>query len=111
MELKFLSFQLLQAEVLKSTLEFNSFFRQTYLVMKKALDLIFPQEQIKNPVIYKMAREFDVIFNLKQAKVNETVGEIVLELEGESDIVDQAVAWLKSQGLKVQPITKDTLES
>ena len=79
--------------------------------MKQALDLIFPQNLIKEPVIFKMAKKFDVIFNLRRAKITEKVGEMVLELEGESESVAKAVAWLKQQGLKVEPVTHDTIES
>lgn len=79
--------------------------------MKQALDLIFPENLIKEPVIWKMAKKFDIVFNLRRAKITEKVGEIVLELEGEQENLSQAVEWLKKQGLKVQPITRDTLES
>ncbi len=79
--------------------------------MKQALDLIFPQRLIKEPVIYQMSKKYDVVFNLRRAKINEKVGEIVLELEGEKDQLSQAIDWLKTQGLKVDPITHDTVES
>ncbi len=79
--------------------------------MKRALSLIFPQNLIKEPVIHEMTKKFDVVFNLRRAKVTEKVGEIVLELEGEPDAVSDAVDWLKKRGLKVDPITHDTIES
>lgn len=79
--------------------------------MKQALSLIFPPNLIKEPVIYQMSKKFDVVFNLRRAKINSKVGEIVLELEGESDTLNKAMAWLKTQGLKVDSITHDTLES
>ncbi len=79
--------------------------------MKQALQLIFPPNLIKEPVIHKMSKSFDVVFNLRRAKITEKVGEIVLELEGEPDTLAKSVDWLKKQGLKVEPITHDTLES
>ncbi len=79
--------------------------------MKQALSLIFPRTQIKEPVIYRMSKQFDVIFNLRRAKIDEHNGEIVLELEGEESVLKKAVSWLTSQGLKVEPITHDTIES
>lgn len=79
--------------------------------MKQAWELIFPTNQIKEPIIYKMTKKFDVVFNLRRAKVTDKVGELVLELEGSADVLSSAVAWLKTQGLKVEPITHDTLES
>lgn len=79
--------------------------------MKQALSLIFPRAQIKEPVIYRMSKQFDVVFNLRRAKVDEKNGEIVLELEGEESLLKKAVSWLTAQGLKVEPITHDTIES
>lgn len=79
--------------------------------MKQALDLIFPQSLIKKPVIHEMTKKFNVVFNLRRAKVTDTIGEMVLELEGDKDNLDKAVAWLKTQGVKVDPITHDTMES
>ena len=79
--------------------------------MKHALNLTFPQSLIKEPVIHRMAKKFDVVFNLRRAKITDKVGEIVLELEGSDEVIAKAEDWLKEQGLKVQPVTRDTIES
>ncbi len=79
--------------------------------MKEALNLIFPTELIKSPIIHQMSKKFDVVFNLRRAKITDKVGEIVLELEGQEAAVRKAEEWLRSQGLKVEPVTKDTIES
>lgn len=76
--------------------------------MKQALDLIFSKDLIKEPIIYKMAKEVPVVFNIRRAKVNEKVGEIVLELEGTEKDLKAAQAWLVKNGIKVEPITHDT---
>jgi ABC-type methionine transport system ATPase subunit len=79
--------------------------------MKEALSLTFPPHLIKEPVIHRMSKKFDVVFNLRRAKITDKTGEIVLELEGSEDALHQAEEWLKEQGLKVQSVTKDTIES
>ena len=79
--------------------------------MKEALSLTFPQNLIKEPVIHRMSKKFDVVFNLRRAKITEKTGEIVLELEGQDDTLKKAESWLREQGLKVEPVTRDTLES
>ncbi len=78
--------------------------------MKRRLDLIFPQNLIKEPVIYRMAKEFGVVFNIRRAKVTDKVGEMVLELEGEEPVLSRAMDWLKGRGIKVEPVTHDAVE-
>lgn len=79
--------------------------------MKRALDLIFPKDLIQEPIIYKMSKEVPVVFNIRRAKVNEKVGEIVLGLEGSEQDIENAVKWLRLHGIKAEPITHDTFES
>ncbi len=79
--------------------------------MKQALDLIFPTNLIKEPVIHEMSKKFNVVFNLRRAKITETIGEIFLELEGSTDDLKKAIEWLKSRGLKVDSVTHDAIES
>ncbi len=79
--------------------------------MKQALDLIYPKNLIKEPLIYKMCRQYPVVFNIRRAKVTDKVGEIVLELEGAESDLNNAVQWLRTNGVKVDPITHDTFES
>lgn len=78
--------------------------------MKQALDLIFPTHLIKEPLIHKMSKSFNVVFNIRRAKITEKVGQIVLELEGDPDVLTKTIDWLKKQGLEVDPIIHDTVE-
>ncbi len=77
---------------------------------KRQLDLIFPEELVKKPVIWEMSKKFDVIFNIRRARVTETTGELVIELDGENEILDGAIEWLRKKGIKVKPVTHDVLE-
>jgi len=77
---------------------------------KRQLDLIFPEEMVKEPVIWEMSKKFDVIFNIRRAMVTETTGELVIELDGEDEILNGAIEWLRKKGVKVKPITHDVLE-
>ena len=76
---------------------------------KKQVTLIFPQHLIKEPVIYMMAKEYDVIPNIRRAKVTESVGEVTLELEGTEDGLKKAVAFLEKKGVKVEPVLGDVI--
>ncbi len=81
-------------------------------MVKRQVELIFPTNLIKEPVIYKMAKAVDVIFNIRRAKVTPTIGEIQLELETKDDAtMEKAVQYLTKAGIQVEPITHSTLES
>ena len=76
---------------------------------RKQVTLIFPQHLIKEPVIYMMAKDFDVIPNIRRAKVTESVGEVTLELEGSDEGLKKAVAFLEKKGIKVEPVVGDVV--
>lgn len=78
--------------------------------MKTRVKLTFPQELIKEPVIFTMAKKFDIIPNIRRARVTETVGEMVLELDGEDDNVQKGIESLKQQGVDVELVEGDILE-
>lgn len=76
---------------------------------KRRVTLFFPQELIKEPVIYKMAREYDIIPNIRRAKVTETIGEVTLEMEGSDANLERGIAYLKNTGVKVEPVEGDVV--
>lgn len=78
---------------------------------RKQVTLTFPQHLIKEPVIYMMAKEYNIIPNIRRAKVTETVGEVTLELEGGEDDMKKAVQFLEKKGIKVEPVVGDVVSS
>ena len=76
---------------------------------KKQVTLVFPQHLIKEPVIYMMAKEYEIIPNIRRAKVTETSGEVTLELEGADEALKNAVAFLEKKGVKVEPVVGDVI--
>ena len=76
---------------------------------RKQVTLIFPQHLIKEPVIYTMSKECDVIPNIRRAKVTELIGEVTLELEGGEENLKKAVEFLEKKGIKVQPVVGDVV--
>ena len=72
---------------------------------KKRVTLVFPLNQIQEPVVFTMAKKFDIIPNIRKARVTETVGEMMLELEGEEKNLAKGIEYLESRGIKVEPVT------
>ena len=68
----------------------------------KRIKLTFPQELIKEPLIFTMAKKFDVMPNIRRAKVTESFGEVVLELEGPEKALESGIAYLKERGVQIE---------
>ena len=77
----------------------------------KRVKLTFPQDLIKEPVIFTMAKKYDIMPNIRRAKVTESVGEVVLELEGAEKKLEEGIAYLKERGVKVDAVEGDAAGS
>jgi ABC-type methionine transport system ATPase subunit len=73
----------------------------------RRVKLTFPQELIKEPLIFTMAKKFDVMPNIRRARVTESAGEVVLELEGTEEKLDEGIAYLAERGVKVEAVEGD----
>jgi ABC-type methionine transport system ATPase subunit len=81
-------------------------------VPKKQVELIYPTNLVKEPLIHQMSKTLDVVFNIRRAKVTPTTGEIVLELEAKDEkTLEAAVQFLTKKGVSVHPVTHSALES
>ncbi|MDP3296818.1 MAG: NIL domain-containing protein [Thermodesulfovibrionia bacterium] len=78
--------------------------------MKYRVRLTFPQHLIKEPVIFNMAKKYDIIPNIRRARVTETVGEMVLELDGTEENLKNGIEMLKRQGIEVEFVEGDLVE-
>ncbi len=72
--------------------------------------LTFPEHLIKQPLMGRLVREFDVLPNIRRANIEDEVGWIVCELAGEQVSVEKALAWLAEAGVQVDRLG-DVVES
>jgi hypothetical protein len=72
--------------------------------------LMYPSRLITRPVIYELGKNFQLVTNVRQASVNEEVGLVSLELDGEREEIKRAINWLEELGIKVEPVEIQTIE-
>ena len=72
--------------------------------------LTFPEHLIRQPIIARLVREFDVLPNIRRANVEEHMGWMICELGGDDQAVDRAVEWLRDLGVQVDRLG-DVVES
>jgi ABC-type methionine transport system ATPase subunit len=78
--------------------------------MQTRLWLMFQPRLVTQPVVYELGRKFDVVTNIRQASVNEEIGLLSVELDGERNVIEGAIAWLEEIGVKVEPVEINTIE-
>ncbi len=67
--------------------------------------LKFPKENIDQPIICKLVKEYDVEFNILKADINmQEEGVMVLELRGHKAKVDQGIRYMKGVGVQVEKV-------
>lgn len=72
--------------------------------------LTFPKELVKEPLVCLLAKQFDILFNIRGSTVTSDMGLVALEIEGEREEVNRAINWLKEKGVIVEPIEKNVIE-
>lgn len=70
----------------------------------------FPEDKIKEPVIYQIGHEYQVVTNVRRADVRETTGWMDLELTGDSTEIERAIIGLRTKGVIVDPIELNVVE-
>ena len=72
----------------------------------------FPSKtQVEQPIIWQMSRKFPgVVFDIRQASVQNEIGIMAVLLSGEERDVVGAMEFLRSKGVTVEPIEKSVVE-
>ena len=72
------------------------------------LVLRFPRDVVDQPIIYRLVKDYDLMFNLLKAAINpRQEGVIVMELRGHPKNFRRGVKYLRDSGLKVQRVARD----
>jgi len=66
----------------------------------------FPQKLVSEPIMHRIASEFKVVPNIIRGRITEKGATLDVRLTGPSKALDQALAYLQTQGVGVQPLAE-----
>ena len=69
----------------------------------------FPENLVDRPMIYEIVKRFDVVPNLRRANVEAHSGWVILELSGDAEQCDGAIAYLEEVGCTVSRMEGDVV--
>lgn len=78
------------------------------MTISRRIVLHFPKKLVDEPIIYLLSKNYNLIFNILKASV--TPGEeglLVFELTGKKSDYEAGVEYLKSLGVKIEPLSRD----
>ena len=77
---------------------------------KQRVKFTFPTNLVTRPVIYELGHQFQVVTNIRRADVREDMGWVVLELEGDDPEIVRGIEWVRSMGVRIDPVSGDVIE-
>jgi len=69
------------------------------------VQLDYPLEQVKEPIIYHLVTDYNLIPNIRRANIDVHIGGmLVLQLEGSRDNLEAGMAFLRGLGITVTEV-------
>ena len=70
----------------------------------------FMTQMVKEPIIYQLGQNFNLVTNIRRADVREDMGWVVLELDGDETEIQRGLDWVSAIGVRVDPLSGDVIE-
>ena len=82
------------------------------MAISRRIVLHFPERLVEQPIICRLARDFNLEFNILKAAVtpNEE-GLLVLELNGEQKDYDRGIQYLTETGIRIQSLSQNVIRN
>ena len=77
---------------------------------KQRVKFTFPNDLVKEPIIYRLGQDFKVVTNIRRADVQESMGWVMLELDGDESEIERGLEWVSSTGVRVDLVSGDIIE-
>jgi len=76
--------------------------------MKKRIIVRFKRKTIDKPIVYRLVKDYDLIFNILRASVFPRADSMmVMEIEGEEENFRKGMQYLRDMNLDIEPIEQD----
>ena len=77
---------------------------------RQRVKFTFMTQLVKEPIIYRLGQEFNLVTNIRRADVREDMGWVVLELDGDDAEIQRGLDWVAAIGVRVDPVSGDVIE-
>jgi len=78
-------------------------------MVKCRFTLTFSEELMRDPIIYNLGQQFNIVTNIRRADITEDRGWVELELDGKDEDIEAGITWVISRGVRVEPFSDESL--
>ena len=75
--------------------------------VRRTVRLTFSQQLADEPILFQVARDYDLVPTIRRAHLDPSGGEVLLQLEGAEENVESAMDYLRGRGVAVAPANED----
>ena len=76
--------------------------------MKKRMILRFKRNTIDKPIVYRLVKDYDLVFNILRANISpKAESMMVMEIEGEEANFAKGMEYLRKANIGIEPIEQD----
>jgi len=76
--------------------------------MKKRVILRFKRNTIDKPIVFRLAKDYDLVFNILRANISpKAESMMVMELEGKETDFNRGMEYLRDSNIGIEPIEQD----
>lgn len=68
--------------------------------VRRRVKLFYPGDSKEQPIVYRLARDFNLVTNIRGANAEEAW--LLVDLEGDEDSMKAGIAWTKSRGVEIK---------
>jgi ferredoxin len=81
-------------------------------MLKKGLVLRFPPEIVDQPIVYRLVKDYNLVFNILKAMITPgKEGIMILELSGDRENLEKGLNYLKDVGVDVKTIAQQVAKN
>jgi len=71
---------------------------------RRRVHLTFPEDQVREPVIWAVGRQYNVVTSIRGANILDGTGWMSIEFEGDDEEIDGALDYLRGKRIEVDVI-------
>ena len=79
-------------------------------MVSRKIVLHFSKKIWDRPIVCHLSKDFDLVFNILKAEIlPREEGLVVMELSGKRDEYNRGIAFLREEGVEIQPLSQDVI--